>query len=409
MYQFDAFKVLGVEITDTKEVIEAKYQNKVSETNFDKHFLNEQYDNLINPNKRLQCEMVYLKKDIFEELDNYIDKKDEKGIISKKIAKPIVGIGKFFDNYDKDLLDEINKYREINKFHIVSEREYKEARSDLKDYYFVYIEEFFESIFNSKRLIKDVFNSMFLIKDYQSSLIDELIAYYEAAMNEVISTKINSTNKLLSLVEIDIQKINDKFCIPRSFDKHVEKYICEFEKMKEYMLPIINHYQAKKLENESITILGKDLFFRFFKMFNSTYENAKLFYDRCSGKSIFEESSDEEIFEIIERIVGFEAALSKLTIIFEHYIDIFNCVPLMGHYYEKIANDINGSIELTNKIDEEFSDRIDSFLSEQKRLIAEEKKDKKKLKTFLKILFIILLISLMTLIVVFSLFLFRDI
>lgn len=403
MYQFDAFKVLGVEITDAKEVIETKYRNKLSERNFDKHFLNEQYENLINPNKRLQCEIVYLKKDIFEEFDNYIDKKDVKGIVSKKIAKPIVGIGKFFDNYNKDLLDLINKYRKINNFHIVSEQEYKEARSDLKDYYFVYIEDFFESISNSKRLIKDVFNSMFLIKDYQSSLIDELTAYYEAAMNEIISTKIDSTNKLLYLVEIDIQKINDKFCIPRSFEKHIEKYICEFEKMKEYMLPIINHHQIKKLENESITILGKDLFFRFSKMFNSTYENAKLFYDRCSGISIFEESSDEEIFEIIERIVGFEFALSKLTIIFEHYIDIFNCVPLMGHYYEKIANDINASIELTNKIDEEFSDRIDSFLSEQKRLIAEEKKDKKKFRKILKILICILCIVLMTISIVFFL------
>lgn len=405
MYQLDAFKVLGVEITDAKDVIEAKYQNKVSENNFDKYFLNEQYKNLTNPNKRLQCEIVYLKNDIFEELDNYIDKKDEKGIVSKKIAKPIVSIGKFFDNYDKNLLDAINKYREINKFHNISEQEYKEARSDLKDYYFVYIEEFFESISNSKRLIKDVFNSIFSIKNYQSSLIDELIAYYEAAMNEIMSTKTDSTNKLLNLIEIDVQKINDKFCVPKSFDKHIEKYICEFEKMEEYMLPIINHYQTKKLENESITILGKDLFFRFSKMFNSTYENAKLFYDRCSGRSIFEESSDEEIFEIIERIVGFESVLSKLTIIFEHYINIFNCIPSMGYYYEKIVDDINASIELTNKIDEEFSEKTISFLNEQKKLIEKEKKNKNKLRRFFKILIgILVIIILTTIILLFSIY-----
>lgn len=232
-----------------------------------------------------------------------------------------------------------------------------------------------------------------------------MIAYYEAAMNEIMSTKTDSTNKLLNLIEIDVQKINDKFCVPKSFDKHIEKYICEFEKMEEYMLPIINHYQTKKLENESITILGKDLFFRFSKMFNSTYENAKLFYDRCSGRSIFEESSDEEIFEIIERIVGFESVLSKLTIIFEHYINIFNCIPSMGYYYEKIVDDINASIELTNKIDEEFSEKTISFLNEQKKLIEKEKKNKNKLRRFFKILIgILVIIILTTIILLFSIY-----
>lgn len=206
MFLDSAFNVLEAKPTDNRETLEERYDETrlLSDDMSNLSDIEDAFNELMNPRKRIVHEITYFESYIFDDYFNLLSFfQDKCKLDNGQFAHIVVRIGKWFDEIIDDpfdLLDEINEARIGAGFSQIQDEDAILIEADnLKARCMEGITAYLDAI--AKKSLVSVFNKIVKISDYDCFLVDDLMSYYELKIKETLRSKSDETLAVLKNLE----------------------------------------------------------------------------------------------------------------------------------------------------------------------------------------------------------------
>lgn len=217
----NAFEILGATPSDNGERIKELFEDKQLLLD-DAQELNDAYAALTNPKKRIKSEIDFFASDIFMPFFKIFSQDTEhKGKLNNADScASIISLGKWFDESQVSIVDEINKSRETSGFPRIDDHFF--VASIVQELKVKCISAVIKRVGEqSEKNVITLFNALVKKANFQSFFIDELIANYEVHIAETLEKRQKNASSIFDEIERNCNTFNNGGGLPTALSAKI--------------------------------------------------------------------------------------------------------------------------------------------------------------------------------------------
>lgn len=252
----NAFAVLGATPFDNAERLEELLEEKELISDDDTE-AQAAYTELSNPKRRVISELAYFAGETFSTFESIaVGTRPVKPTVGEA-ALAIVNIGKWLDNANEVVLDEINDARSSSNFPLIDESLLQQSVDTFSAECSALAQRYFDRL--KENSLVSIFNNIVKIKEYGSFFIDELMAKYEAAIKESLNKKEDSCIDAFGKIEEICNRFNRGYSLDSALGNDIAAFETTLKAWDRYAQPLQVNAQHHGGQHEESSDLVRSL------------------------------------------------------------------------------------------------------------------------------------------------------
>lgn len=248
----NAFAVLGATPFDNAERLEELLEEKELISDDDTE-AQAAYTELSNPKRRVISELAYFAGETFSTFESIaVGTRPVKPTVGEA-ALAIVNIGKWLDNANEVVLDEINDARSSSNFPLIDESLLQQSVDTFSAECSALAQRYFDRL--KENSLVSIFNNIVKIKDYGSFFIDALMAKYEAAIKESLNKKEDSCIDAFGKIEEICNRFNRGYSLDSALGNDIAAFETTLKAWDRYAQPLqvnAQHHGGQHAESSDL-------------------------------------------------------------------------------------------------------------------------------------------------------------
>lgn len=252
----NAFAVLGATPFDNAERLEELLEEKELISDDDTE-AQAAYTELSNPKRRVISELAYFAGETFSTFESIaVGTRPVKPTVGEA-ALAIVNIGKWLDNANEVVLDEINDARSSSNFPLIDESLLQQSVDTFSAECSALAQRYFDRL--KENSLVSIFNNIVKIRDYGSFFIDALMAKYEAAIKESLNKKEDSCIDAFGKIEEICNRFNRGYSLDSALGNDIAAFETTLKAWDRYAQPLQVNAQHHGGQHEESSDLVRSL------------------------------------------------------------------------------------------------------------------------------------------------------
>ena len=252
----NAFAVLGATPFDNAERLEELLEEKELISDDDTE-AQAAYTELSNPKRRVISELAYFAGETFSTFESIaVETRPVKPTVGEA-ALAIINIGKWLDNANEVVLDEINDARSSSNFPLIDESLLQQSVDTFSAECSALAQRYFDRL--KENSLVSIFNNIVKIKDYGSFFIDALMAKYEAAIKESLNKKEDSCIDAFGKIEEICNRFNRGYSLDSALGNDIAAFETTLKAWDRYAQPLQVNAQHHGGQHEESSDLVRSL------------------------------------------------------------------------------------------------------------------------------------------------------
>lgn len=248
----NAFAVLGATPFDNAERLEELLEEKELISDDDTE-AQAAYTELSNPKRRVISELAYFAGETFSTFESIaVGTRPVKPTVGEA-ALAIVNIGKWLDNANEVVLDEINDARSSSNFPLIDESLLQQSVDTFSAECSALAQRYFDRL--KENSLVSIFNNIVKIKDYGSFFIDALMAKYDAAIKESLNKKEDSCIDAFGKIEEICNRFNRGYSLDSALGNDIAAFETTLKAWDRYAQPLqvnAQHHGGQHAESSDL-------------------------------------------------------------------------------------------------------------------------------------------------------------
>ena len=307
----NAFAVLGATPFDNAERLEELLEEKELISDDDTE-AQAAYTELSNPKRRVISELAYFAGDTFSTFESIaVGTRPVKPAVGEA-ALAIVNIGKWLDNANEAVLDEINDARSSSNFPLIDESLLRQSVDTFSSECSALAQQYFDRL--KENSLVSIFNNIVKIKDYGSFFIDELVEKYASLIGNALQDKENQCKDAFNEIERICNSFIHSSSLLTGLDTRIDRFETTLTAWDRYAQPLQVNAQYHGVQHEESVGLVRTLRNKIIDICNRSQESLKQLLDNLHAPVGYESARNtrEQLRLKVSNSVIFTDSLIRL-------------------------------------------------------------------------------------------------
>ena len=363
----NAFAVLGATPFDNAERLEELLEEKELISDDDTE-AQAAYTELSNPKRRVISELSYFASETFSAFESIaLGTRPEKPTVGEA-ALAIVNIGKWLDNANEAVLDEINDARSSSNFPLIDESLLRQSVDTFSSECSALAQKYFDRL--KENSLVSIFNNIVKIKDYGSFFIDALMAKYEAAIKESLNKKEDSCIDAFGKIEEICNRFNRGYSLDSALGNDIAAFETTLKAWDRYAQPLQVNAQHHGGQHEESSDLVRSLRNKIIDLCNHSQETLGKMIEQVG---MYNFQARQLLPEKLSDSVEFTTQLIRLIDILS---SVFAELDVTAEQLKKDKQSLHELLDTLSGLNDKLQGAVTVRKNQEARQRAEEEKSK---------------------------------
>ena len=363
----NAFAVLGATPFDNAERLEELLEEKelISDDDIEAQAA---YTELSNPKRRVISELAYFAGETFSTFESIaVGTRPVKPTVGEAVLA-IVNIGKWLDNANEVVLDEINDARSSSNFPLIDESLLQQSVDTFSAECSALAQRYFDRL--KENSLVSIFNNIVKIKDYGSFFIDALMAKYEVAIKESLNKKEDSCIDAFGKIEEICNRFNRGYSLDSALGNDIAAFETTLKAWDRYAQPLQVNAQHHGGQHEESSDLVRSLRNKIIDLCNHSQETLGKMIEQVG---MYNFQARQLLPEKLSDSVEFTTQLIRLIDILS---SVFAELDVTAEQLKKDKQSLHELLDTLSGLNDKLQGAVTVRKNQEARQRAEEEKSK---------------------------------
>lgn len=363
----NAFTVLGATPFDNAERLEELLEEKELISDDDTE-AQAAYTELSNPKRRVISELAYFAGETFSTFESIAVGTRPVELTVGEAALAIVNIGKWLDNANEVVLEEINDARSSSNFPLIVESLLQQSVDTFSAECSALAQRYFDHL--KENSLVSIFNNIVKIKDYGSFFIDELMAKYEAAIKESLNKKEDGCIDAFGKIEEICNRFNRGYSLDSALGNDMAAFETTLKAWDRYAQPLQVNAQHHGGQHEESSDLVLSLRNKIIDLCNHSQETLGKMIEQVG---MYNCQARQSLPEKLSDSVEFTTQLIRLIDILS---SVFAELDVTAEQLKKDKQSLHELLDTLSGLNDKLQGAVTVRKNQEARQRAEEEKSK---------------------------------